>query len=301
MAIDEEQLAAAVVKALENPSVRAGLLEAIIKPAVDAAVKDAVSATCEEMARRLAEQQKKIDGLETEVRQLTAVVTEQAQALNDIDQYSRKGSIIVSGMLEQANESVEDKVVELGRCVGVDVAGHIDVAHRMGRLSSGRTRPIIIRFKTFGARQELFAARRRLRTPAFAAGQHITAAVAAKIFLSDSLTRTNQEILYKGRQMRKDGRLWAVWSDAGKLKAKVNSEDETRIIRSMDDLHRLVGGDARPPPGRASDPASAAARGVSEGAAAAGAPSDGDDGFIPVSANTRARREAGRRGDAHNK
>ena len=139
MAISEEQLAAAIVKALENPAVRAGLLEAIIKPAVDAAVKDAVSASCEEMTRRLADQQRKIDGLETQVRQLTAVVTEQATALNDLDQYSRRGSIIVSGMPEQANESVEDKVIELSRCVGVDVAGHIDVAHRIGRLSAGHS------------------------------------------------------------------------------------------------------------------------------------------------------------------
>ena len=47
------------------------------------------------MARQLAGKQRKIDGLENQVRQLTAMVMEQATALNDMDQYSRKGTISV--------------------------------------------------------------------------------------------------------------------------------------------------------------------------------------------------------------
>ena len=201
-----EELIASVVEALRDPAVRAGLLEAIVKPAVEAAML----ANREETAQLINQQQAKIDNLETQVSQLTTVVAEQAQALNDLDQYGRKGSIIVSGLPEQANESVDEKIVELGLTVGVDVTNQIDVAHRIGRLAAGRTRPVIVRFKTFSARQELFAARRRLRTPAFVAGQNVTAAVAQKIYLSDCLTKTNQEIMCRGRQLRKEGRLWAV-------------------------------------------------------------------------------------------
>ena len=248
---------------------RNALARVIGKPMVDAAVKLTNSARCKEMARLLAQQQAKIDGLETQVRELTALITEQAQALNGLDQFTRRNSVIVYGLPEQANESVVDRIVELGRAVGVDVTGQIGVAHRIGFLSAGRTRPVIVRFKTFSARQELYAARRKLRAPGFVAGPHITAAVAEKIYLSDSLTK-------KGRQMRKNGRLWAVWSDAGKLKAKASEDDETKIIRSMDDLHRLVG----------STPLRRLTRGA-DAAAVGGEDDEGDDSFIAVSAGTR--------------
>ena len=101
------ELAASVVEVLQNPSVRASLLEALIKPAVESAVREAVAANNEEMARLIAqqsEQQVRIDGLEAQVKQLSAVVTEQAIHLNELDQYGRKSCVVVSGIPEQAAE-----------------------------------------------------------------------------------------------------------------------------------------------------------------------------------------------------
>ena len=279
---------------------RAGLLEAVIKPAVEAAVREAVAANNEEVARLIQvqdEQRTRIDELETQVRKLSAVVTEQAQSLSRLDQYGRKSCVIVSGLPEQANESVPDKIEELGRVVGVNLHGEIDVAHRLGRLASGRTRPIIVRLRSFDKRHELYAARRKLRSPGLAPSTTITGAVASKIFISDSLTKTNQEILYRGRQLKKDGRLWAVWSDAGKLKAKLRETDATTIIRSTDDLARLVGDDSAPPP--SSGPAAAFAGSFGRARAEPGGEEGGTSGDDSVPVNSgpkRPRREASVRG-----
>ena len=295
MAPSASELVDAVFEALQNPKIRDSLLEAVIKPAVDEAVRSVVTANNEEVARLLqqqSQQQVKIDSLEAEVRKLSAVVTEQAQCLNELDQYGRKGCVVVSGLPEQANESVSERIEELGRVIGVGLHGEIDVAHRLGRLASGRARPIIVRLRSFDKRQELYAARRKLRSPGMLSSSLITADMAAKIFISDSLTKMNQDILYRGRQLKKDGRLWAVWSDAGKLKAKVRDGDSTTIIRSMADLRRLVGDDSEPPP--SSCPAVAAAGSSDDGAAApTGGGEDTRDGFIPVSSRrSRPRREA---------
>ena len=141
MASSSAELVASVVEALKDPSVRAGLLEAIVKPAVESAVKEAVAANKEEVARLLqqqAQQKAKIDGLEPQVRELSAAVTEQAQHLNELDQYGRKSCVVVSGLSEEADEKVCDKIVELGRIIGVNLQGEIDVAHRLGRLVPGR-------------------------------------------------------------------------------------------------------------------------------------------------------------------
>ena len=295
--MSSDDLVASVVEALKDPSVRAGLLEAVIKPAVDAAVREAVAANNEEVARLTQaqdQQRARIDALETQVRQLSAVVTEQAQSLNELDQYGRKSCVVVSGLPEQSNESVPEKIEELGRVVGVNLQGEIDVAHRLGRLALGRTRPIIMRLRCFDKRHELYAARRKLRSPGLTPSASITSAVASKVFISDSLTKTNQEIMYRGRQMKKDGRLWAVWSDAGKLKAKVRENDTTTVIRSMDDLTRLVGDDPRP-----SGPAAAAVRSSSRAREETGGGEGGTSGddFVPVNSGPkRPRREASVRG-----
>ena len=120
-----------------------------------ALIEPAVAANNEEVARLIAQQQAKIDGLENTVKRLTAVISEQAMCLNELDQYSRKSCVIVSGLPEQANESVRGKMEELGRAVGVDISSEIDVAHRLGRLAAGRARPIILRLRSFDKRQEL--------------------------------------------------------------------------------------------------------------------------------------------------
>ncbi|KAF0298261.1 hypothetical protein FJT64_004378 [Amphibalanus amphitrite] len=295
MAPSASELTEAIVEALQSPQIREGLLDAVIRPAVDEAVKRAVAANNEEIARLVqqqAEQQAKIDGLEAQVTKLTALVTEQAQCLNELDQYGRKGCVIVSGLPEQANESVGEKIEELGRVVGVGLHGEIDVAHRLGRLAPGRARPIIVRLRSFEKRQELYAARRKLRSTGLVPSALITSAVASKIFISDSLTKTNQDILYRGRQLKKDGRLWAVWSDAGKLKAKAHDGDPTTVIRSFADLARLVGDDPVPPPSSAGAAAAAGGSG-SGGAAAVGGREDADDGFTLVDTGSRRpRREA---------
>lgn len=61
--------------------------------------------------------------------------------------------------------------------------------------------------------------------------------------MTDNLTRENQYIMYKARQYRKDGQLFAAWSDVGKLKVRLREGGSTTVIRSLSDLDKLVGRD----------------------------------------------------------
>ena len=95
----------------------------------------------------------------------------------------------------------------------------------------------------------------------------MSAAVAAKVFVTDNLTRENQYILYKARQYRKEGKLFAAWSDVGKLKVRQRESSPTTVIRSLQDLLKVVG------------------RGQQPGEPAAGAAADGE-GFRRVTRST---------------
>ena len=68
--------------------------------------------------------------------------------------------------------------------------------------------------------------------------------MASKVFITDNLTRENQYVLYKARQFRKEGKIFAAWSDVGKLKVRQRQDSPTTVIRSLNDLLKLVEGGA---------------------------------------------------------
>ena len=223
--MEAEAIKQALIACFKDPEVTTILKEEVLAPLIQQAVTDAVAAKDEEISR-----------LRTEI-------AHQRQVINDLEQYSRKNCLTISGLPERSNESASQVVIELARVVGVDLLPtDIDVAHRLG--SQGRNeRHIIAKFVRFEKREELYAARRRIRSAQPPPNSVISADVAKNVFISDSLTRHNQQIMYVARQLKRKGKLHATWSDAGKLKVRVRQDDSTSIIRSLDDLRKLVGDD----------------------------------------------------------
>lgn len=80
---------------------------------------------------------------------LRDIVYEHDIAINELEQYSRKNNVVISGMPEHESESPTGLVIELGRILDVDIRlNDIDAAHRFGRTNNGRSRPILVRFVT---------------------------------------------------------------------------------------------------------------------------------------------------------
>ena len=181
----------------------------------------------------LAERNATIDALQR-------TVEEQQKTINELEQYSRKNCINVAGVKETAGESVRALTKEIGRAVGVNLAdGDIDTAHRVGRHTEGKHRPIIVKLTTFDKRQELYQARRKLRTAFVPAGSPMSEAELRQIFVSDNLTTANRVVMYAARQLKNDGKITAAWTDAGRMKIRVEADGPTRIIRGMDELRAI--------------------------------------------------------------
>ena len=68
----------------------------------------------------------------------------------------------------------------------------------------------------------------------------MTSATAEKAFIADNLTRDNQLTLYKARQLKKKDKIFAAWSDVGKLKIRVRQGGPTVLVRSERDLDALM-------------------------------------------------------------
>ncbi|KAF0287080.1 hypothetical protein FJT64_014444 [Amphibalanus amphitrite] len=158
-------------------------------------------------------------GKEEEMRELREELDDTKTRLNELEQYSRRLCLNVSGVPEAPGEDTNQIVTDLAKMAGVNVAPRdLDVSHRVGASREGKARAIIVRFTHYTARQAVYDARRELRKPRPFRGSVVTAETAHGVFVSDSLTRDNQQLLYRARQLKREQKIFAAWSDVGKLK-----------------------------------------------------------------------------------
>ena len=178
-----------------------------------------------------------------EIKELRERLEATEDKVNELEQYSRRLCLNVSGIPEGGQqESTNQLVIDTARMAGVEVAASdIDTSHRIGAPRTGKTRTIIVRFTNYTKRQALYNARRQIRKPLTFPNSTVTAETAKDVFVSDSLTRENQLILYKARQLKKEQKIVAAWSDVGKLKIRITKDGPTQIIKSLRDLVNLTG------------------------------------------------------------
>ena len=122
-------------------------------PAVEAAVSKAV-------AQATAERDAKIDALEKQLSKTQQELNNTVIRLDQLEAYSRRNCINISGVPEGADEKTDELVLDVAKAAGVSLAlTDIDRSHRIGR-PGDKPRNIIARLVTHSARQRLLEARR---------------------------------------------------------------------------------------------------------------------------------------------
>lgn len=215
-----------LIDSLTNPEVVSAIHEKIIVPAIKEVL------TAQEVRH-----QKETDFLRD-------LVYEQALKLNELEQYSKKNCLIISGMPESSDENVFGIVMEIGRLMGVEVLlRDMCNAHRLGkeRADKGKPRPIIVKFVSFNKRSEFYAERKTIREVKVDDESCFDARALTNVYVSDCLTRHNSAVMYAARQLKRDHQITAQWCDAGKMKVRLTQDGRTQIIRGISDLRRLVG------------------------------------------------------------
>ena len=179
-----------------------------------------------------------------EIKSLREDLKKATSQLNELEQYSRRMCVNISGIPETPNEDAKKLVLELSSVTGAHLEpSDIDVAHRIGKHRPGKTRTIIARFATLSKRQAFYDARRALRGARAAPGSQLTGEILGKTFISDNLTQQNEFLMYQARQLKKKGKVFAVWSDQGRLKLRESQGASTKVFKSSDDLRKLFGDD----------------------------------------------------------
>lgn len=158
---------------------------------------------------------------------------ENLESQNDIlEQYSRRNTLRVSGVSEDAGEDVIEKTLELlneTMSVSPPISlEDVDRVHRVGKRSSHaipsggsngstpRTHPrqILIKFSSYRARERVMKRRSTLK--------------GSTIFVNEDLTRNRNAIVYKARQLKRNGKIDDVWTHDGAIIFK----DKNRTIHA---------------------------------------------------------------------
>ena len=123
-------------------------------------------------------------------------VVEIENLLDTGEQYSRRNNLRIFGIPEgnEARENTDTLVFYLCKSLGADVAlGEIDRSHRTGKPEGRKTRPIIVKFTSYRARQKLYSLRRNLKSN----DEY------DRVFINEDLTQRRSQLLFIARGLAK--------------------------------------------------------------------------------------------------
>ena len=151
--------------------------------------------------------------------------------INDLEQYSRKNNIRISGMPESGFETAEETIEVVVKKLNTTMRNldlryeDIDIAHRLGKKKKDIHRQIIVKFNSRLKRDEILRQRRILK--------------GTDIFIKEDITPLNQEVLACMRKKQPD-EVDQAWSKGGRLYYKHKSDTNTIILVPYEEFQAWI-------------------------------------------------------------
>ena len=163
------------------------------------------------------------------------------EELDNLEQYTRKNSLEIHGVPEDAYTSTEEVVLKLAEALDVHIlSDDIEISHKLNT----RNKSIIVKFLNHKVKTELYKSRTKLRhikaADLFPSRNYSSAAGREpRIFINENLTDHRRRIISMANKMRKDQLIQSAWTLDGKIFVKTSTEGSPLRIFSLDDLDNL--------------------------------------------------------------
>ena len=165
--------------------------------------------------------------LETELSILRETVDTFRLSLDDLEQYSRRSCLRISGIRESLNEDTDKIVLDVAKDIGASISpSDIDRSHRVGKPRDGKPREIIVKMSTYKARQTLISNRKKLKD------------TRRNVYINEDLTKARKNIAFECRKLLKDQRINQTWTYDGRIFLRDKS-DIKLCISSTKDLDKF--------------------------------------------------------------
>lgn len=149
---------------------------------------------------------------------------------DELEQYSRRSCVRISGVREAENENINEIVMGISRRIGANIApSDIDRLHRVGRKvgrgehqGARRTRDIIVKFTNYGARLAFLKGRKTLREQN------------ASVFINEDLTSARMELAFECRNLKRAKIIKKVWTYNGNVFIEDNNDTRVKVVKMSD-------------------------------------------------------------------
>ena len=175
--------------------------------------------------------EKTTKGIKKQANEIQSELQTKSNILEDLQQYSRRNCLIITGLPERTGENSDNVIKDLAEEIGVTINdSDIDRSHRLGPPTAGRMRPIIVKMTRYNKRLELIRSRRKLK------GRNIG--------IQESLTEYKQYLLKKAQELVKRCDIAkSTWTWDGTLYVLVQKHDNARkkkvTINNFKDLNKI--------------------------------------------------------------
>lgn len=243
MGINQEDFVKAFISALSEEKV----------------VKKLENVICERLIREVHELRDVIKERDVKIKDLEKEITSLKETVDQQEQYSRRNNLRITGIEENETEDVvkvtldfiNNKVVNESQQVTVD---DIDRVHRVGRKQGTASRPILVRFATYRARQRVYANRLRLNprqrhgVPGRTWGEVATTTEASNmptpstaqaIYINEDLTKTRATLLWQARQAKLGKKIRDCWSTDGNILLR-DLKNTVRPVKNINHLNDII-------------------------------------------------------------
>ncbi|XP_035662423.1 uncharacterized protein LOC118406476 [Branchiostoma floridae] len=215
---------AALVTALKQSDVLATIVPTIVS-AVKESVRSSIQDELKKLQDQLVQQERKCTSLQEAYNNLEA-------KYNDLEQYSRRNCIVISGIPEPpVEEGTDNAVMELVnnklKCDPPINNQHIDRSHRLGKpRTDGKPRPVIVKFVSYRQKSAVMRAKTKVDARDVLRKD--------KMYINDNLTKGNMQLLKEARSLVKSNHLNQSWSYDGKIFVKTLNGERQMIFKQAD-------------------------------------------------------------------
>lgn len=162
---------------------------------------------------------------DAEIRSLEKTVATLDVRCDQLEQYSRRISVRISGIPEKNQEDPEHEVNAVFTAMGISPT--IQRCHRVGPKSTeGKPRPLLVQFTGYRDKNLVISKRNSLRR------------TMPQVFVNEDLTRKRAKLLFLARKMITDKKLLGAWSSDGRILVK-NNQNKIVAISSEQELSQI--------------------------------------------------------------
>ena len=216
---NDDQLVLSVIAAMKEPDVVEHLKEAArsVKEEIADLVVSKLSVVIDKLQQSLAEK-------DTIIAKLEQRVSDAEKKLDDIEQYSRRTSVRITGIREQSHDNPNEEVKKLFQHLGV--SPHVNRVHRVGPIrNDGTSRPILCQFTNYPDRALILSKRSILKNDF------------PNVYVNEDLTRARSKILYQARCKKRANKIKDCWSADGRICIK-DKDNKIHNVTQASELNR---------------------------------------------------------------